>query len=196
VSMALGALLCTGAQRLEATQQPPKMIPKATKPCSPDEAKWWEALRAAAEEAVAAHERREQTLAASKPRRVSEYERMLSKLDADVTVARERYLGLLREGLLKSYRPPIPDSAPIILIRVTPQFTQEAKEKRIKGVSRLSITLRSDGFVSDIEIVKGLGAGLDEQAIEAAKQYLFLPMVKDGVFTSFRSDLGFSFNIS
>jgi len=195
MSLALGALFGMGAQQLGAAQAPPKEIPKATKLCSPDEAKWWEALRTAAQEAVAAHERKVEAEATASAKRINLDERKLAKMDADITVTRQRYLDLLREGLVKSYRPPIPDGRPIILTKVKAKFTEEARQKKINGSNILQIMFRADGFVSDIKIVRGLGSGLEERSIDSAKQILFIPMVKDGVFVSIRSNIEFTFNV-
>ena len=157
-------------------------IPEATKPCTPEEAEWWKALRAAGTATVAAYNKG----ASSKGS---------AKLNSDIAAAKATYLRLLREGILKSYRAPVPDGAPIILYRTRAQYTPEARNKRISGVVTLSVELRADGLIGEVKVVKGLGGGLDEGSIEAARQILFLPRIKDGAFATVRSSVSFSFNI-
>ena len=44
----------------------------------------------------------------------------------------------------------------------------------------LSIEVNASGTASNIKVVRSLGLGLDEKAIEAVKQWKFKPGYKDG----------------
>lgn len=66
-------------------------------------------------------------------------------------------------------------SRPQILNRPRPDWTEEARRNRIQGVVLLSATFGADGVVRDIRVLRGLGYGLDEKAIEAAKRIRFIP---------------------
>ena len=45
----------------------------------------------------------------------------------------------------------------------------------------LKVVIDVDGKAKDIEVVNGLGLGLDEQAVLAIQQWKFNPGMKDGV---------------
>jgi len=66
-------------------------------------------------------------------------------------------------------------SRPQVLNQPRPDWTEEARRNRIQGEVLLSATFAADGEVRNIRIVRGLGYGLDEKAIEAAKLIRFVP---------------------
>lgn len=66
-------------------------------------------------------------------------------------------------------------SRPQILNSPRPDWTEEARRNRIQGQVLLSATFGADGRVRDIRVIRGLGYGLDEKAIEAAKLIKFIP---------------------
>ena len=84
---------------------------------------------------------------------------------------------------------------PQILGRPTPGYTEEARRAQVEGAVRLSVVLDADGTVSAISVVRGLGYGLDERAIEAARQLRFVPAQKDGHRVSVRVILEFKFTL-
>jgi protein TonB len=84
---------------------------------------------------------------------------------------------------------------PQILGRPTPGYTEEARRAQVEGAVRLSVVLDANGAVSEISVVRGLGYGLDERAIESARQLRFLPAQKDGHRVSVRVFLEFKFTL-
>lgn len=84
---------------------------------------------------------------------------------------------------------------PQILGRPTPGYTDEARRNQIEGSVKVSVLLKADGTVSDIKVARGLGYGLDEKAIEAARQLRFMPAQKDGHAVSVRLFLEFKFSL-
>jgi len=84
---------------------------------------------------------------------------------------------------------------PQILGRPTPGYTDEARRNQIEGSVKVSVLLKADGTVSDIKVARGLGYGLDEKAIEAARQLRFVPAQKDGHAVSVRLFLEFKFSL-
>ena len=84
---------------------------------------------------------------------------------------------------------------PQILGRPTPGYTDEARRNQIEGSVKVSVLLKADGAVSDIQVARGLGYGLDEKAIEAARQLRFVPAQKDGHAVSVRLSLEFKFSL-
>ena len=75
-----------------------------------------------------------------------------------------------------------------------PRYTIEARSLGIKGRVVLKAVLLSNGKVAGIQVIEGLGAGLNENAIEAAELMRFIPASKDGRFVSQRMQLEFYFD--
>lgn len=55
------------------------------------------------------------------------------------------------------------------------EYTEEAIEARVEGVVKLRLTIDAGGEVVEVEVLDGLGYGLDESAVEAAKDFVFEP---------------------
>jgi TonB family protein len=86
-------------------------------------------------------------------------------------------------------------SAPSSCIGVRATYTDEARRRKVKGVIVASAGFEAAGTVGEVSIIRGLGSGLDENAVRAARQVLFLPAVKDGAFVKIRASLEFTFNL-
>ena len=67
-----------------------------------------------------------------------------------------------------------------ILAKPTPLYTEEAKKLRIEGEVLLDVVFESSGKLRVLRVVRGLGHGLDENAIRAAEQIRFKPAVRNG----------------
>src|SRR5712691_2479063 len=67
-----------------------------------------------------------------------------------------------------------------ILSKPTPIYTDEARAKRIEGEVLLQVVLEASGKLRVLKIVRGLGHGLDDAAVNAALQIRFKPALKDG----------------
>lgn len=61
-----------------------------------------------------------------------------------------------------------------------PDYTDEGRKQKINGEVRLEVLFRSDGRVRVIQVLQGLGYGLDEQAVKAAEQIKFKPASHEG----------------
>lgn len=57
----------------------------------------------------------------------------------------------------------------------SPQFTDEAVKAKYQGVVLLQAVVTADGRATNIRVVKGIGLGLDEKAIEAVRNWRFSP---------------------
>lgn len=73
------------------------------------------------------------------------------------------------------YRPGSGITPPSIVREVKPDYTEEARRRGIEGDVVLEIVVRSDGSVGDVHLLQGLGAGLDQRAIDAVRQWRFNP---------------------
>jgi TonB family protein len=66
------------------------------------------------------------------------------------------------------------------LREVKADYTDEARRRGVRGESLLEIVVRRDGTVGDVRVLKALGAGLDERAIAAVRQWRFAPATRHG----------------
>ena len=61
-----------------------------------------------------------------------------------------------------------------------PAYTDEARRAKHQGVCVLGLIVDVDGHTRDIRVVRGLGMGLEQKAIDAVRQWRFDPALKDG----------------
>ena len=61
-----------------------------------------------------------------------------------------------------------------------PEYSEAAKKTKFQGDVLLGVVVGTDGNPRSIWIVRTLGRGLDEKAIEALHQWRFKPATKDG----------------
>lgn len=61
-----------------------------------------------------------------------------------------------------------------------PEYSTEARQANFQGVCVLGIVVESNGRPSHIRVLRSLGMGLDEKAIEAVKRWRFKPAMQDG----------------
>jgi TonB family protein len=66
-------------------------------------------------------------------------------------------------------------------MKVDPVYSRAAIDERIEGDVVLHATIRSDGLVDHIKVIKRLDARLDESAQEALAKWRFHPATKKGV---------------
>lgn len=78
------------------------------------------------------------------------------------------------------YRPGSGITPPSVLREVKPDYTEEARRRGLTGDVVLEIVVRSDGSVSDVKVLQGLGGGLDQRAVEAVRQWRFSPARRFG----------------
>jgi TonB family protein len=80
------------------------------------------------------------------------------------------------DGDEKPYRIGGSVSAPQLVYKVEPEYTQKGLAARRQGSALLQLVVTRDGMPSDIHDIGGqLGFGLDEKAIEAVQQWRFRP---------------------
>jgi periplasmic protein TonB len=70
--------------------------------------------------------------------------------------------------------------APRPIYQPEPEFTEEARVAKHQGTVLLWLIVGADGRPRDIKVVRALGMGLDQKAVEAARQWKFQPALKEG----------------
>jgi len=79
------------------------------------------------------------------------------------------------------YRPGSGIEAPRLLKEVRADYTEDARQRGLAGDVVLEIIVRRDGSVGDVKILKGLGGGLNDRAVQAVRQWRFAPARRQGV---------------
>ncbi len=93
-------------------------------------------------------------------------------------------------------RPPVGVTQAIkILSKPRPGYTDSARQANIQGTVLLRVTFLASGQVGSISPVKGLGNGLTEQAIAAARRISFEPAKTNGVAQSVTKQIEYTFSI-
>ncbi len=59
----------------------------------------------------------------------------------------------------------------------------------------LNVEIDTGGLVSDVRLVRSLGLGLDEQAVEAVRQWRFRPALKDGKPLAIEAEVEVTFHL-
>lgn len=68
---------------------------------------------------------------------------------------------------------PCGDAVPVLMRMVDPEYTEEARRAKLQGAVEVLLRFDSSGRVSNATVLRGLGLGLDENAIAAAKYWEF-----------------------
>ena len=66
-------------------------------------------------------------------------------------------------------------AAPVMILRVDPDYTELAKTDKVEGAVTVSLVVDEHGVPQHVQVVRALGDGLDERAVEAVKQDRFKP---------------------
>jgi len=76
--------------------------------------------------------------------------------------------------LEKGITPPRVDS------RVEPTYTEKARVAKLEGATQLYCEITAEGRVENVQVLRGLGMGLDEAAASSLSQWRFHPATRDG----------------
>jgi protein TonB len=93
------------------------------------------------------------------------------------------------------FRPGSGVEPPRLLREVKAEYTDEARRANIAGEVELEIVVRRDGTVGDVKIVRGLRGGLNEQAVQAVRQWRFAPGRMKGVPVDVVVEVGVEFKL-
>jgi len=71
-------------------------------------------------------------------------------------------------------------SAPTLTYKVEPEYSEEARKAKHQGTVVLYVVVDAKGVPQNVRVVRAIGLGLDEKAIEAVNKWRFKPGLKDG----------------
>src|SRR5438445_12659947 len=86
-------------------------------------------------------------------------------------------------------------SQPSVMFRTTCEIPDLARKVRAQGEVTLSLVVKSDGSVREIEVVKSAGYGMDERATECIRNWRFNPGAKDGSPVDVAFRFAYSFGV-
>ena len=69
-------------------------------------------------------------------------------------------------------------SAPRLIKKVEPEYSEEARKAKYQGTVVLAVQVWEDGRAHNVRIIRSLGLGLDEKAVEAVQKWRFAPGMK------------------
>ena len=91
----------------------------------------------------------------------------------------------------------VSDSTSVLFISSKPkaQYTDAARREHVEGAVVLRVTFLANGTIGGVYVIKGLGLGLNNEAIHAARQITFHPKTINGRPTSVTRTVQYNFNI-
>jgi periplasmic protein TonB len=86
--------------------------------------------------------------------------------------------------------------SPIPLLQPLPPYTEAARKARVEGLVLLQAVVRKDGTVDSFRVLRGLGYGLDESAINTiATKWRFKPGTLNGTPVDVQANIEISFRL-
>jgi TonB family protein len=83
-----------------------------------------------------------------------------------------------------------------IVSKPSPSYTDEARKLKVEGEVLLKVVFTSTGEVRVLGVIRGLGHGLDESAIQAAQRVRFQPAQRNGQPVDSQATLHIVFQLS
>ena len=79
------------------------------------------------------------------------------------------------------------------LYNPAPEYSEEARKGNVQGTVVLAVAVNENGSVDAVNLLRSLGHGLDETAMNAVKQWKFAPTDKDGKPVAVQFDVEITF---
>ena len=76
-----------------------------------------------------------------------------------------------------------------------PLYSEEARTQRLEGIVTIAAHVEADGRVSETRLVRGLGAGLDQNATVAVRQWRFRPGTRAGAPIAMWAEIDVEFSL-
>jgi len=86
-------------------------------------------------------------------------------------------------------------SAPVEIYKVDPEFSEEARKAKLSGSVFVNLWVDQSGKPTHVRVLRGLGMGLDEKAVEAVKQFRFKPAMENGKPVTVELNIEVTFHI-
>jgi TonB family protein len=86
-------------------------------------------------------------------------------------------------------------SAPTILSKVEPKYSEAARKDKLQGTTVLAVTIGADGTPSNIHVLRGVRSDLDENGIAAVRQWRFNPAIRHGAPVAVTAQVEINFKL-
>jgi TonB family protein len=87
-------------------------------------------------------------------------------------------------------------SPPVLLYKAEPEYPEEARKARYQGTVVLYVEVDTSGRPANVRVLRSIGLGLDEKALQAVKRWRFKPAMKDGVPVAVSSKIEITFRLN
>jgi len=77
-----------------------------------------------------------------------------------------------------------------------PEYTAEARALKLEGQVVVAVIFKANGEIIVQNVVQGLGHGLDEMAVKAAKQIKYKPAISNGQPVDFPARVRIEFQLA
>lgn len=85
--------------------------------------------------------------------------------------------------------------SPIPIFKPEAQYSEQARKAKWQGTATLAVQIDASGRVTDMRVMHPLGLGLDEKAMEAVKQWTFMPAMKNGTAVAVEAEVDVHFRL-
>jgi len=89
-----------------------------------------------------------------------------------------------------------PDKPVEIVFKPKPDYTEEARKLRVEGEVLVNVLFKASGEISVVDVVHGLGHGLDDAAVRAAQQIRFKPALRAGQAVDYTATVHIIFQLA
>lgn len=86
-------------------------------------------------------------------------------------------------------------SPPWVISKVDPEFSEQARAEKFMGTVVVGLIVDTNGVPQNLHVIRGVGHGLDEKALEAIRQYRFRPAMENGKPVPVRVNVEINFRI-
>jgi TonB family protein len=93
------------------------------------------------------------------------------------------------------YRPGSGVTPPVLVKKVSPDFTADALARKIQGEVIVEVVILKDGTVRPVRVLQGLSPDLNEKAMAAASLWKFIPAKLKGQPVDLAAEIVVDFNI-
>jgi protein TonB len=82
-----------------------------------------------------------------------------------------------------------------VIHKADPEYTPEALEAKLTGTVTLTLVVDTEGNPTEIKLIKGLGKGLDEKAVECLQKWRFKPATHNSEPVSAKATVEINFRL-
>jgi TonB family protein len=86
-------------------------------------------------------------------------------------------------------------AAPKLLTKVEPSYSEDARYAQVQGTVTLYVVIDTDGMAKDVRVLKSVGYGLDEKAVEAVGKWTFQPGTRGGEAVRVEAQIEINFRL-